>query len=252
MTDDTRVPLPPGGDTKTSEHDDRPKVRVALSGGSYHGKGELHIDIHGLDQRELELMQGAMHGHQWVTCINGRIEHIPSYRELPSPVDDEVMLPFWRRPRIEEEPVQLDLFYFDRLPDYMSPSITIKNLCGYHYSAQSYQLYAGQLLQWGFECMRSQRDDRGQFHEHWFLPGLWAAKEELKTAIDALDPFATERNSTEEFLRDMLTTRKKRRPPRSLNTRRKRELETAISFLCHRVQFGTLDVSIQRAAMTVD
>ena len=32
----------------------------------------------------------------------------------------------------------------------------------------------------------------------------------------------------------------------------KKEIDEAVSFLCRNVQFGTLDISVQRAAMCID
>lgn len=250
MTTSTQIPLPPGKDGKADERDDRPKVRIAAYGGCYGNRGEMRVDIHGLDSKELELMKGAMHGHQWVTCKDGRIEHVPTYEPLPGPIEDEAMTPFWRRPASGTE-TQLSLFSFEPLPVWGSPSITIGSLCGYNYSAKNYAFYAARLIRWGFACLRSQRDDSGQFHEQWYLPGLWAAKEELKAAIDALDPHIFDTNA-EEFLRNALSAKENPGPPKNEEERQKRALKTAVSFLCRNASFGTLDVSIQRAAMVID
>jgi hypothetical protein len=245
------IPAPPGQDDETADRDDRPKVRIASHGGTHGRHGELHAYIHGFDFKELELMRGAMHGHQWVTCENGRIKNVPSYEELPGPATDESMMPFWRRPAPGEE-VQLSLFSFEPLPVWASPSITIGSLCGYYYSEENYAREAKKLTRWGFACLRSQRDDAGQFHEQWYLSGLWAAKGELKGAIDALDPYIIEKNTAAEFLLNALGRNEEPRPLEAGEGRRKRELEVAIKFLCHSAQFGTLDVSVQRAAMVID
>jgi hypothetical protein len=251
MATSTEIPVLSGRDDEAGDRDDRPKVRIGSHGGSYGNRGEMRMDIHGLDSRELELMKGAMHGHQWVTCKGGRIKHVPAYEPLPDPAEDEAMTPFWRRPA-PEEGVQLSLFPFEPVPVWASPSISISHLCGYHYSEERYAIQAKNLTRWGFVCLRSQRDDSGQFYEQWHLPGLWAAKEELKAAIDALDPHILDKGTAKVWVRDRLgPPRKKQKPPKNEEERQKRALDTAISFLCREAQFGTLDVSVQRAAMAI-
>ena len=247
---DTKIPVPPGQDSKDADHHTRPKVRMGAHGGAYGNRGELHADINGLDSRELDLLRGAMDGHQWVTCRNGRIRNVPAHEPLPGPAQDEALMPFWSRP-IPDEGVQLNLFSFEPVPAWSSPSITISHLCGYHYSEESYREQAQNLARWGFVCMRSQRDDSGQFHEHWCLPGLWAAKGELKLVIDALDPYLLDTSKAEKFLRDALFPPKRPRAPKNEKERQKRQLETAVSYLSRNARFGTLDVSIQRAAMAL-
>lgn len=250
MTASAEIPVPPGKDDKAGDRDDRPKVRIGSHGGSYGNRGEMRMDIHGLDSKELELMKGAMHGHQWVTCKDGRIEHVPAFKPLPGPIADEAMMPFWRRPESGVE-TQLSLFAFEPVPVWASPSITISHLCGYSYSEERYAAQAKNLTRWGFVCLRSQRDDSGQFYEQWHLPGLWAAKEELKAAIDALNPDILDQGTVKEWLRDTLYPQTELKPPNSREERQKRELKTAIGFLSRNAQFGTLDVSVQRAAMAI-
>lgn len=246
----TKIPVPPGKDRKDAGHDSRPEVRMGAHGGTYGNRGELHADINGLDSRELDLLKGAMHGHQWVTCQKGRLKNVPAYDPLPGPAQDEALMPFWSRP-IPDEGVQLSLFSFEPVPAWSSPSITISHLCGYHYSEENYRQQAQNLAHWGFVCMRSQRDDSGQFHEHWYLPGLWAAKGELKLVIDALDPYILDTNRAEKFLRGALFPPKRPSAPKNEKERQKRQLETAVSYLSRNAKFGALDVSIQRAAMAV-
>lgn len=250
MTTRNTIPSPTNQETVGADTDDRSKVRVVSYGGS-HQRNSLHIDIHGLDNKELDLMQGAMHGHHWVTCKDGRIENVPTYKQLPGPTEDEMMLPFWRRPQ-EGVETQLSLFSLEPMPDWCSPCITIQHLCGYNYTAERYRHEAENLTRWGFMCLRSQRNLSGEYWEQWYLP-LWAAQEELKQAIDAQDPYFLQRNTVEEFLRDTFTIPKEKPYVEKTDKNRlKREIDVAVRFLCRNAQFGTLDVSIQRAAMTVD
>jgi hypothetical protein len=247
---DTRQTPLPSNHVVDVDTDDQPKIRIGSHGGSGFARGELHMNIHGFDSKELELMEGAMHGHHWVTFKDGRLKHVPTYDSLPGPTEDVMMLPFWRRPETGVE-TQLSLFSFEPLPDLTSPGITIGSLCGYNYSAENYKHQAHKLQRWGFVCLRSQRDSSGKYYEHWSLPGLWAAEEELKIAIEALDAFVLQRNTTEDYLRDFLAPPKKRQEPKTEAAKNKRKLQVAIDFLCHNAQFGTLDVTIQRAAMCI-
>ncbi len=253
MTNLKDIPIPAAPETVGHDTDNREKVRVgAYSGGR--GRGQ-NISICGLDSAELEVMRGAMHGHHWITCKDGRIQHVPTYEPLPNPVADDMMLPFWRRP-LQGEGAQYNLFPFEQVPAWASPSITIGSLCGYNYSAENYRYQARSLMRWGFICLRSQRDASGEYWENWYLPGLWAAKEELKFVIEALDAYALDANTAREFLRETASSKMevKQKKDRNLNDKeRQREtLDTAVRFLCNRVQFGTLDISVQRAAMSVD
>lgn len=251
MTNEVFIPQPLGQDDKKRDGDDRPKVNVASHGGSYHGRGELHMDIHGLDTKELEAMKGMMNGHQWVTCRDGRIQNVPTHEELPGPTADEGMMPFWRRPMPDQE-TQLGLFAFEPLPTGVSPSITIGSLCGYNYSEENYREQAKKLTRWGFICLRSPRDASGGFWEHWHLMGLWAAKEELEVVINTMDPLFFQTNTAEDWLRECLgPPRRKPRSPKTDKERKKRQLDAAVSYLCRNAQFGTLDVSIQQAAMQI-
>lgn len=251
MTDVVKdVPTPPVPETVGHDTDSREKVYVASYGGGGLHRGQ-NMSLSGLEPSEIEVMRGAMHGHSWVRCKDGRIQHVPSYEPLPDPVVDDMMLPFWRRPGANEE-VQLNLFSFEPTPVWASPSITISHLCGYFYSASNYADQARKLMRWGFVCLRSQRDNSGEYYENWYLSGLWAAKEELRQAIDTMDPYILQRSTVSEFMRDTFgPPPNKRSLPKTRKGKQKKELETAVSFLGRNAQFGTLDVSIQRMAMGV-
>ncbi|EKE24906.1 MAG: hypothetical protein ACD_5C00359G0001 [uncultured bacterium] len=154
----------------------------------------------------------------WVSTKGGRLEVAAKKKDLPKPTEDEEMLPFWRR----QVPgsYQLELFKV-AVPKYSSPAIIIQSLCGYNYTSENYKYTAELLESYGFECLRSRRGNDGKYWEVWILPGLWSAKGELEKALHGLDLGS------------------------------KKILERAIKFFCRNVQFGTLDVSFQRAAMPV-
>lgn len=222
---DTKAPPMPSNHTVGKDKDDRPRVQIVSSGGSYRRNSGLHVDIHGLDSHEFKLIEGFMHGHQWITVSEGgRLRAIPTYKKLPAPDEDEMMLPFWRPAEMGVE-TQLEMFEFVSKPEYFSPSIIIQSLCGYCYSPENYRREAANLQRWGFECLRSRRDDSGRYHEMWLLSSTYSAKEQLKEAIDAV---------------------------KQGNGFENRRVEVAVSFLCRHALFGSLDVSAQRVAMTAD
>ncbi|MEI7452344.1 MAG: hypothetical protein WCK37_04060 [Candidatus Falkowbacteria bacterium] len=201
------------------------KIRV-----SSHGNGELTIT--GLSQEEIEKIYGAINfGNSYIKVEDGQLKTVPKFKDLPGPIADKSMLPFWRQAS-EEEMAQGTLFnnaIFEK-EDYRSPSIIIQSLCGYFYTPEKYQLYAKKLESYGFECLRSRRDPNAKFLEFWYLPGLWAAKNQLKEVIDSIQIKEGEK------LWKNLDPRK---------------TEAALNFLGTDIKFGTLDVSIQKLAMPI-
>jgi hypothetical protein len=126
----------------------------------------------------------------------------------------------WRPPPPGKTPYQPDLFW--QVYQHGSPSFVVQHLCGYHWTPENYAREAEKLAGWGFECLRSRRLPGGQFWELWYLPGLWAARGGLRDETDF--PGGTE----------------------------VAKAARAIRFLCKNASFGTLDVTAQRAAMTVE
>lgn len=158
-------------------------------------------------------------GSCWVRIKDGELEIVNSWEPTPDPVADEETLPFWRK-ATEIERAQLQLIEMEPLGDHTFPSISIQSLCGYYYSPENYQVQAGKLKSYGFECLRSQRRTDGRFCEIWHLSDLIFAEGELKEKVG--------------------------------RHKGKNALKVAVSFLAQNVSFGTLDVSIQRLAMVID
>lgn len=186
------------------------------------------VTIDGLVGNESELLKASiLGGHHWIRRgSDGRLLHVASFDPLPGPITDEEMLPFWRRPS-ENEARQADLFGFDESTEaalkHASPSIYISSLCGYNYTAENYKREASKLSDWGFVCMRSPRDeDSGHFQEVWYLSGVWAAKGELEESI------VQSNSKTQEA-----------------------KFKHALEFIRFNVEFGSLDVSMQRMAMAI-
>lgn len=191
--------------------------KVRLSGYS-----KTSVTLGGLKDDESDLIQAAVHGHQWVTVKEGRLSAVPAHNPLPDPVEDPEMLPFWRKRQPGSAEMQEVLLDTDELRDHSSPSIYISSLCGYFYTPERYKDEANRLQDWGFVSMRSQRGTDGRYWEVWYLCGIWAAKNELKEAIE------TGKKQTN-----------------------KAKLERALDFLRRSSAFGSLDVSIQKLAMPV-
>ena len=208
-----------------SETTDVPKIHITGSGRSAGNNGGCEITIKGLHDYELDAIKSMLLGLNWVsTNDSGRIISIPAKTPLPPPTDDE-MLPFWREHSLSEGAITIQQEIFDpeafRRNDHSS--IQIQSLCGYYYTKEKYRAEAEKLTRWGFECLRSRRDEDGRYRELWYLSGTWAANGELKEAIGS-------KHHDHE-------------------TRRSAEHAQALEFLRRNVQFGTLDASVQKLAM---
>lgn len=186
------------------------------------GWGPGSVTFEGLTEDERNKMEGVVRGHAWVTGEKeGRLKFVDTREKLPSPEDDDEMLPFWRKPQNGERvQVKLENLSEESLK-HSSPSIFIQHLCGYNYTPENYRHVARELEAYGFECMRSRRGLDGRFWEGWFLPALFFATGALEKAI-----------------KDKKT--------------KGSEIDKAVRFLCEHSSFGTLDVCVQRACMVAD
>lgn len=200
------------------------KDKKAIYLGSY---GSESVTISGLSKEQSETIQGAVRaGNFWVRVVNGELEAVSAFEKLPDPIADEKMLPFWEVPflSIEESKALVHkniVLDKERLEHkYSSPSIYIEGLCGYSYSAEFYRQEARKLLSYGFECLRSRRENDGRYTEKWYLP-----------LVCARGPLATAINKKEDDFE---------------------KLKAATEFLRHAVHFGSLDVSMQVLALTMD
>lgn len=184
--------------------------------------GDRHaVTIENLTGHEAVMLKQVLSGLQWTRKDHDSPHLIftPATQPLPDPVEDPKLAPFWQPLDPGAASFESMLFDAERLGPHTQPSIIIQHLCGYDYTPEKYRQEAARLKSYGFEIMRSRRDDKGGFWELWYLPGLWCAKGDLAKAL-------TKQGA--------------------------KRLDQAVSFLCHRASFGTLDVCVQRAAMTVD
>lgn len=192
------------------------KIRVTSHGG-YDGS----ISLTGFSKEGLEKMLASMQsGAYYVQVKNGKLIAVPTWEEIPRPTEDKTMTPFWRRHTDSKQPELFDEYEHSKQKG-MSPSISIQHLCGYNYTERGYIWEAEKLESYGFQCLRSRRGGDAKFWEIWFLPGLWSAKGDLGENVKRSE-------DNEEKLR------------------------IALEFLRHKVSFGTLDVSSQRMAMSME
>lgn len=198
--------------------------RVRVASASYNPDGNA-VTFSGLTKEEAALLIGLAAGTQWIRVWHGRVEALPVYQQPPDPVQDPILPNGWQgggaKFHLDPGPARLDIRHFCAKPA-LCPSIVIQHLCGYGYTPERYKKIAVDLVRWGFDCCRSRRGQNGRFWEIWYLPSLWTAQAELKEAMGDLS------GNTEV------------------------SLDKAIRFLCRTIAFGTLDVNVQRAAMTMD
>lgn len=174
---------------------------------------------------EMDDIEAFTLGSCWIRVSeDGRIERVERFATLPPISEDPNIPPKWipytdwtkeapflcnSVPELPEEPKT----------EYIFPSLIIHSLCGYN--NVPYDWEARKLQKYGFECLRSRRGRDGRFWELWYLPGLYHAKDELKSEID-------------------------------LKSSGKDQVTVAVDFLCRHVSFGSLDVCYQRAAMHIE
>ena len=196
-----------------------PSVRMVCRGGA-----EGRFELVGLTLEEIELMEGMLLGYNRVMVNkDGRLESVHSLKPVPEPYDDEDVMPYWSKLEAGQGvQMEMESFRFGSLEHHF-PSIFIQRLCGYGFSPDSYRYNAELLERFGFVCLRSRRGPDGKFWELWFLPGVWAAKDELAEEMAKVGK-KTEAEKT----------------------------KIALDFLASRVAFGTLDVSVQRMAMSIE
>ncbi len=198
---------------------------VKTIGWSSRGGGEF--DLKGLTEDEMEAVDGALNGSKWIRVVEGRLEISDVFEGHPDQIEDETMHPFWMS-SLETGGVQLELFSvgdsFDPKINLRGSSFTISSLCGYNYSPEKYRSNAKRLESYGFVCMRSKRDEgSGQFWEHWHLGDLFFAKGKLKKCVD------------------------KRK-----NANQRIKAKIAVDFIRRNVEFGSMDISVQRLAMVIE
>lgn len=198
---------------------------------SYTGEKRSHsgcsLTLEGLTGDEADLLKGLLQGRLWATVEDGRLQKRWNLADLPEQTPDDEMLPFWRMATAEElsKEIQYELREHLDMPSGPFVSFVISHLCGYSYFKANYVVQATRLSGYGFVEMRSRRDHAGRFTEQWVLAGEHSAKGLLKEHIN--DPAYSDLS------------------PQA-------KIDRIVSFLCKNCSFGTLDLSRQYVAMTVD
>lgn len=186
--------------------------------------GDFKVTLRGLTAEDRDNLKRIIDGLAWGRVNpEKRIETTPAVKGVPGPIDDELMLPFWRQVTAEEL-LKASEASIKRKPGNLPSGhegIVVEHLCGYDYTPEYYRQVAKTLESYGFECLRSRRGADGRFWEIWYLCGLFEAKGALK---DAVGDFKDEKS----------------------------QMKVAIGFLCRTVSFGSLSVMSQRAAMVLD
>ncbi len=181
-------------------------------------RGAGGFSLRNVSPEETDKLEAMALGHAWCMVVNGRLQSQSRWEPLPKPAADETMMPFWQ-PMIPG-PTQME---FREVPGPMGSDagIIIEHVCGHNYTPENYQAETAKLEEFGFECLRSRRGPDGRYWEMWYLPGPWSAQGRLKGTLYGIkDP--------------------------------KGQVDEMVRFLCANVQFGSLNVTWQRAAMVIE
>lgn len=184
-------------------------------------RSQSSVTIEGLFPEEVDAIIAAVDNANYIGFKSHGLEVVSKFKDLPGPIDDPVMYPFWRKPNQEEisQASLFDIYLFEKTSKHDSPAIYISSICGYYYTPEKYELYVERLQSYGFECMRSKRGEDATFWEFWYLPGLWAAKNDLKNYL-------------------MYKTDSK-------------NIDLALDFLRKKIEFGSLSISTQKLAQSI-
>ena len=119
------------------------KVSISSYGGSHDDKS---INIVHLTEDEYGKVLGSIKGGMFFIRVkDGRLESFPNYHQLPSPIEDEKMSPFWRKANKNEMTgCSYSLFETEPISELSNsfPSISIQHLCGHYYSPENYKIEA--------------------------------------------------------------------------------------------------------------
>ncbi|TAK03892.1 hypothetical protein EPO34_01910 [Patescibacteria group bacterium] len=187
-------------------------------------RGHESVTVAGLTPEEIAKLDAAMTvGTCWVRKgEDGQLQFSEAHLPAPDPIEDERMRPFWQPFISGKGSIQIEMFDEQRMKASCLPKITVEYVGAGDREPKSYERNASKLRSYGFECMRSQREEgSGRYIEQWILFTSYHAKGPLKEAMEA-------KKSTNE------------------------QVDAAVAFLCQHVHFGSLDVCVQRAALVFD
>jgi len=155
------------------------EFKMKITGRSYAGhggNGKNSVTLEGTAE-EIGLVEAMMRGLYWITTEDGKLvkwrHHLSD--DKPPSIPDPILERYWPEKRME----YAHLKEGESPNEHDDPSIYVHYIYGYS-GKESYDYRAELLRQTGFICLRSQREENGQYWEIWYLPGVWMAKRELK------------------------------------------------------------------------
>jgi len=190
------------------------------AGSSTKPNGDCSITISGT-KAEIDQLRQMMCGAAWVRQADVGVVSVNRFEPLPAPEADPLLAEHWQRS--EKQPSQTVVNHASP-GGYHSPGYYASHLCGYGWTPERYAQECRRFTSFGFQCMRSRRGEDGRIWEVWYLPGNWAARGELKKFVE---------DQPKDLDWDAMSLR-------------------VVHFLCRNGSFGSLDVTCQRAAMSMD
>jgi hypothetical protein len=221
------------------QDDRRPKITTG--GASYRTTADSHdhqatdcsVTLKNLTHAEFEAVTAFLLGKSYIRCVDGRLEAHEAHRPLPGPTDDPVLAPHWRPGTVKE---------FGGPPageGWHHPGIILTALgAGVQMSdfmaADRLKRDMENLLDCGFECLRSRPDRDGKRWEQWVLHSPTFARGKLKAHL-------------EEW-------RKQHPRTDAPGNNWHAEAEEICRYLTRDLQiaYGSLDITIQRWALCCD
>ena len=208
--------------------DTRPKVRISQQGGGGREQNSFSITLTDLTKAESDAIEAAVHGHSYIRIVDGRVWAYDANKPLPKPEEDPIMVRYWDRAGEITEVLNGS----STVNGWHSPDIYISHLLG-----KDVQRDMSLLESYGFFCMRSRREQSAGYWEIWRLP-VWRADGGLQVHM----------SRWKEANKDLLRGDEQRA------TAWQQEVNEIARYIARdaRIEFGTLDVSVQRWAMVYD
>jgi hypothetical protein len=204
--------------------DNRPPLRHASITQQRDGAASS-ITFSGLTKKELDAFLAFETGGSYIRVIDGRLHAYHSWEQLPDAEGDPLLAPHWGGTGVKE---------FGGLPadeGWHSPGIIATGIGSGCRNDDGRKQSYDVLTECGFVCLRSPRGADGRYWEQWVLHFMLAAKGRLKEHLSKW---------------------------RVLQTQDKHlwyaEAEEACRYITHdlNVHYGSLDITIQRWALTCD
>ena len=204
--------------------DARPPIRVAASTSNRNGKNSITFDD--LTEKEADAVRAFLNGTSFIRCVNGRLHAYSALEPLPDPESDPICGPHWRSDGTVKQ--------WGGIPDgegWHSPGLVLTGLSAGITDGLGADAARARnqriVIECGFTCMRSPRSDCGRYWEQWVLHGAYCAKGPLKTHMEKLKEQGLDWHQTANAMCNFMVNDM-------------------------RINFGSLDITIQRWALTYD